>query len=157
MVAAPAAGRATGNQVVRGEVFVSTGTRAAAEWLVFGWCPVVSGTTSWALGREVGCAPAARSASDLCGRAPATMQGTDRFSFDIDRATWGKPFTLRASQGSSDLEIEFAGARETYVDRQRALFSGLDPERGVVPRGARTARVCLVAGGPTTFTYVARR
>jgi hypothetical protein len=71
------------------------------------------------------------------------------YRFPVEPATRGRRFVLSPSE-VADLEIMFRGSYSARsVDR-----GGLsEPERGIVPRDAVSASVCLVAGAPTGFRY----
>ncbi|HVF53629.1 MAG TPA: hypothetical protein VNC78_08485 [Actinomycetota bacterium] len=98
------------------------------------------------------------------------INGVTGYVFDIDSATWNKRFVLEPTggQGTVDLDITFyydfgdldpstSPANRTYADRNTA------GEKGLVPRTAEKAIVCMFAdGGMTppggvaaTFTYKA--
>lgn len=71
--------------------------------------------------------------------------------FNVDPATWGRPFRLTVEQLASNVDITFETATE---DRSFATLA-FGGERGNVPSGASMATVCLAAGSPTFFHYTA--
>ena len=99
--------------------------------------------------------------------------GTLGYSFDIDKKTANKPFTLSVDDGDGyiDLDIIFYtefGTTEQAADTQYAPptvgfeHRDADGEAGIVPKGMTKAIVCIyldeAAGSPGTnaaFTYTA--
>ncbi len=102
------------------------------------------------------------------------VNGVVGFAFDVDKATWNKPFVLEAAggQGTVDLDLfmysTFPGPEETpndpvnggtpvSVDFQTRAAGG---ESGKVPVGTVKAIVCMYAGPEyagvdSTFSYMA--
>jgi hypothetical protein len=89
------------------------------------------------------------------------------YSFDVDRATIGKPFVLEVTggQGGVDLDITFYtefGTVEQATDTAYAPPNygfeerGAGGESGVIPKGDWTkAIVCMHTGAGASFTYTA--
>jgi hypothetical protein len=67
------------------------------------------------------------------------------YRFDVRPSSWSRTFALTAARPAA-LEIVFVG-RDGAVSELG--------HRGVVPKWARSAYVCLTAGAPTRFTYTA--
>ena len=90
-----------------------------------------------------------------CPLVEAILQTTVRagqiagFRLDVDPATRGGPFTLRTTGPASDIDIWF--------DTPAGSFSSRSPggEAGTGPQKATRAWICLFAGTPTGFRYVA--
>ena len=105
-----------------------------------------------------------RRASVLTGEQ---VNGVVGYSFDVDRATIGKPFVLEVTggQGDVDLDITFYtefGTTEQALDRTHAPTNysfeerGAGGESGVIPKGEWTkAIVCMHTGADATFDYTA--
>lgn len=91
-------------------------------------CTVTEATTNWALG----------------------VEGLSSVRITIAPATRGRPFVLTPHL-PADLDIFFSGG-EVFPDLPER---GVAAVHGIVPATAGTADICLVAGGPTSFTYKA--
>lgn len=127
MIAALATGAVAGSeQRVRGQVLAPMGPRGLNGWALNA-CELAGATSSWAVNRgEV-----------------------FEFRFPVHPATYGRRFTLTPDL-PADLDIVFwNGSTRSFGQL------GLARETGIVPSGAQFASVCLAAGGPTGFTYVA--
>ena len=118
---------APGGQIESGTVVVPVvGTVGGA---IVDSCPSFLGATpSWALGRSV-----------------------VEHSFSVRASTWGKRFVLTPDLATSDVAIAFRLPPWSWRVRDDLRFGA--SERGIVPRGAIQAMVCLVVGTPTTFVY----
>jgi hypothetical protein len=114
-------------QVVGGRIVVPTGPRTAGPvWL--GACGLLAGTAHFV----------------------ADAEEAFELRFTVDPGTYGDQFTLRPAQ-PADLDISFSGpGSETYFERRTVTG-----EYGLVPPGATTATICLVAGPPAAFRYQA--
>jgi hypothetical protein len=96
--------------------------------------------------------------------------GVIGYEFDVDKATWGKPFAMEITggQGTVDLDIyfysEFGTVDDVAADPQNAgspytvSFNTRDSvgEFGEVPADMTKVIVCMMAGGfEGTFKYTA--
>ncbi len=152
----------TDRQVERGPVLVPTGPRLIGPVVVRG-CMFINALTTWGAGLHVPCEPVDEVAGgigpilvDACGPLDAATtfatgrRGIAGYRFEVARQTWGRPFVLEPDL-PADLDIRFEGVkRDTHFET-----SGTSLERGKVPQRASHARVCLVAGPATSFTYQA--
>jgi hypothetical protein len=124
LAAVPAAAGSR-RQVVEGQVLTPTGTRLVGPAWV-GACEFLHATAGWAFG----------------------SQGLVAYRFPVATYTRGTRFVL-TPDGAADLDITFTGSG------QRRFFEAREfaEEGGIVPSRAVYGTVCLVAGGPTSFTY----
>lgn len=92
--------------------------------------------------------------------------------FEVDAATWKKPFTLDVSGGqlSPDMDLTFyldgIGSIQDHIDNppwgtdltaMTVNFEERQPggEKGIVPKGATDAIVCMFDGYAADFMYMA--
>ena len=107
--------------------------------------------------------------------AQGQANGIVGYNFAVDKATWGKPFTLKVTggQGAVDLDINYYLGPLTkitdFVDQggdptppATVAYEARKPggEKGAVPKGAENAIVCMYGGGQgagfgATFHYMA--
>ena len=119
---------AAGDQVVHGRVVVPTGEPRAGD-VAIDACRLTHATAGFAVGEN----------------------GVIAHDFAVLPGTHGRQFIL-TSAVPARMAIAFSF---DAADPRTFTGSGLDPVHGVVPAGARSASVCLVAGPPTDFTYIA--
>lgn len=123
--------RQNDKQVVHGGVVVATGdsgiVRDDGEYK----CSILNATAHWGAGDSA--------------------NGLFAFGFEVKPGTHGAPFVLSPTE-PADFDITFSGPKgPTDYDHR-----GLIKERGIVPRGAEYALVCMASGIGTSFKYVAR-
>ena len=108
------------------------------------------------------------------GEAGSPANGSFGYRFDVDKATWNKPFKLEATGGEGTVDLDLFlytvmpppeataddpvnGGTPVSMDFQTREEGG---EKGIVPKGTTDAIVCLYGGDAyygynATFKYTA--